>query len=148
MSSMLAATMQNSRWRGVLFSEDLYWDYHHRLGHCLFFGVGMSTLLAAMSPRKALSFALYLAIFHLHLALDVAGSGTGWKIHYFWPVSDWGFKTAWAWELCSWQNISAVMILLGWTIWIAKAKRRTPLELLMPSLDRRWLTPARASEVV
>ena len=148
---MIAASIEDIDGLGILFSEELYWDYHHRLGHCLIFGVVVSSVLAAMSPRKVASFALYLAMVHVHLVLDVAGSGPGWKIHYLWPVRDWGLKVCWAWELYSWQNISAFTILLAWTIWIAKAKRRTPLERLMPSLDRRfvqWLTSVRAGEAV
>jgi hypothetical protein len=42
-----------------------------------------------------------------------------------------------AWEFYSWQNISAAFSLLGVTAAIGFVKRRTPLELLMPSLDRR-----------
>ena len=122
---------------GILFSQELCWDYHHRLGHCLLFGIVMSSVLAAFSPRKLRSFALYLAMFHLHLAMDLVGSGPGWMIHYFWPIDDWGARVRWAWELYSWQNLTAFGVLLLWTILIARYQHRTPLELLMPSLDRR-----------
>ena len=41
------------------------------------------------------------------------------------------------WDFFSWQNIMAAFLLLLWTVWIAYSRKRTPLELLMPSLDRR-----------
>ena len=39
--------------------------------------------------------------------------------------------------LTAWQNITAAFLLLLWTVWIGYRRKRTPLELLMPSLDRR-----------
>ncbi|HEY7089721.1 MAG TPA: metal-dependent hydrolase [Tepidisphaeraceae bacterium] len=136
---MIAASVSDIDGLGRLVSEELYWDYHHRLGHCALFGATVSLVLAAFSPKKVLSFIVYLALFHLHLALDVLGSGSGWKIHYLWPWSEWGFRIDWGWELYSWQNICAFVALLLWTVVIAVRKRRTPLELLMPSLDRRFV---------
>ena len=41
------------------------------------------------------------------------------------------------WDFYSWQNISAAFLLLLWTVAIAYYQKRTPLELLMPSLDRK-----------
>ena len=47
-----------------------------------------------------------------------------------------------AWEFFSWQNISTAIAFLAWTIWIAVRHGRTPLEAIMPGLDRQlvdWL---------
>lgn len=41
------------------------------------------------------------------------------------------------WEFYSWQNILASFLFLLWTVWIAYRKQRTPLEYLMPRLDRQ-----------
>lgn len=49
---------------------------------------------------------------------------------------------AWSWEFYSWQNITTAAVLLVWTIAIAVRAGRTPLEVLMPKLDRElvdWL---------
>jgi hypothetical protein len=134
---MLAASVQDLDGLGIIVSEEAYWALHHKLGHCASFGVVLCAGLAALSPRRVLSFALYFALFHLHLVMDIFGSGAGWEIYYFWPFSGWGFKTDVGWAFYSWQNISAFALLLVWTVAIARYQRRTPLELLMPSLDRQ-----------
>src|SRR5262249_35922621 len=87
--------------------------------------------------RRALCLPVYLFMFHLHLAMDLAGSGPGWGIHYFWPMSDANYEVSWTWPLYSWQNILAFFILLGWTLLIAIRKLRTALELVTPSRDRQ-----------
>lgn len=136
---MVAASLSDVDGMGILFSQELYWDFHHRLGHCALFAVAASSILAVFSPRRIASFLVYLALFHLHLGLDVLGSGTGWKIYYFWPFNWVGYKIDWGWELYSWQNIAAFFALLAWTLAIAIWRQRTPLELLTPSLDRRFV---------
>jgi hypothetical protein len=100
------------------------------------------------STRRLLAFFGYLACFHLHLVLDYFGSGPGWPIHYFWPFSDAKWGNADAWPLSSWQNTTAAALLLVWTVWIAVRHGRTPLELLMPSLDEKaiaWIDRRRGA---
>lgn len=142
---MIAACVPDIDGAGILLwpidhqlGQELYWDYHHRLGHGLLFGVLVSGLLAAFSNRRVMSMILYLAMFHSHLVLDLAGSGQGWKIHYWWPFNDVGYAVPWAWDLSSWQNRVAFFILLIITIMIAVWKHRTPLERIMPSLDEKF----------
>jgi hypothetical protein len=95
-------------------------------------------ILALLAGRSVWVFILYLLFFHLHLLLDVFGSGPGWGIYYFWPFSRWAFdNTHLSWDFYSWQNISIAGALLVWTILIARFKQRTPLEALMPDLDRQ-----------
>ena len=139
---MIAAAAQDVDGLGILFSEELYWDYHHKLGHCAAFGVFLSLALTAFSTHRLLAFVTYLALFHLHLALDYLGSGPSWPLYYFWPVSDAEWLNPRAWPFFSWQNIGSAFAMVGWTVLIAVRQRRTPLELLMPSLDRKavaWL---------
>src|SRR5207302_7065303 len=85
----------------------------------------------------------YLALFHLHLVMDYFGSGPGWGIYYLWPFSSWAADNRRvAWEFYSWQNITLAAVLVVWTIFIAVRRGRTPLEALMPRLDRQlveWL---------
>ena len=134
---MVAAAAQDLDGLGIIVSQELYWDYHHKLGHCAAFGVLLSAGLTWLSARRALAFVTYFSLFHLHLILDYFGSGPGWPIYYLWPFSAREWVNPRAWEFFSWQNIAAAFALIGWTAWIAIRHRRTPLERLMPSLDEK-----------
>jgi len=66
--------------------------------------------------------------------------GTGWPIRNLWPFSPWSpDNRAWSWEFYSWQNITTAAVLVVWTIVIAVRAGRTPLEVLMPKLDRQLI---------
>lgn len=134
---MLAATLADVDGLGILVSEELYWQLHHALGHCLLFGVAVLTVLAAFSKHRVLAFVVYLALFHLHLMLDYFGSGPHWPLHYFWPFSRWAIENPNAWPFFSWQNLSAFGALFIWTIVILRFQRRSPLEWPMPRLDAK-----------
>ena len=133
---MIAATAADLDGVGIVFGEEIYWDYHHKLGHNAFAAVLIATALTAFSSRKSVAFVTCLALAHLHLVLDYFGSGPGWAIHYLWPVSSAGFVNPQAWPFASWQNYLAFAALVAWTAWIAFRYRRTPIELLAPRLDR------------
>jgi len=97
-----------------LFGQNAYWDYHHRLGHNLVFGLVVCTIAAVYSRARLGVFLLYLALFHLHLVMDFFGSRPGWGIYYFWPFSQWAADNhRWSWEFYSWQNITTAMVLLA-----------------------------------
>lgn len=134
---MAAASIPDIDGCGIVFGQEMYWRFHHFVGHNIFFGLMIAGLGAVISTRRWLAFAIYLLAFHLHLLMDFFGSGPGWKIHYWWPLSERGYRTQYVWDLSSWQNTTAAVILLVWTIAIAYRFRRTPLELISPSLDRR-----------
>lgn len=135
---MIAASAPDLDGLGVLWSQAAYHDYHHVLGHNLLFALLLSWLLAMLARRRAMTFLACLTLVHLHLAMDYIGSGPLWKIHYLWPFSVWSLMTPENfWELYSWQNLSVAAILLTLTLWIAFRCGRTPLEALMPSLDRQ-----------
>ena len=137
---MIAATAADLDGLGIIFGQEAYWEYHHKLGHNLFFAVviaGVLTIFLSNRRRRAAGFALYLAMAHLHLVLDYFGSGPGWPIWYLWPANSIQIINPHAWPFFSWQNIAAAYGLLAWAVWIAWRNRRTPLELLMPRLDER-----------
>ena len=139
---MIAAAAQDIDGIGRVISEELYFDYHHKFGHCAAFGLLLSLVLTVFSTNRRLAFVTYLALFHLHLFLDYLGSGPGWPLYYYWPFSDAEWLNPRAWPFFSWQNIGCAFALVGWTVWIAVRCRRTPLEILMPSLDQKaveWL---------
>ena len=125
---------------GIVVSERWYAQYHHILGHNLTFALIVSTVLSIFSSRRMLAWVTYCALFHLHIFMDFWGSGRDWGIAYWWPFRfgpGYWWMNPYGWDFYSWQNISAAFLLFCWTIWIAYIRKRTPLELLMPSLDRR-----------
>ena len=140
---MIAASAADVDGISLLFGQNAYWNYHHVLGHNLLFGVLVCVGLALFSGARAWVFFLYLMLFHLHLIMDFFGSGPGWPIRYFWPFANWSpDNRPWAWEFYSWQNITAAAMLVVWTVVIAVRNGRTPLEVVMPKLDRQlvdWL---------
>jgi inner membrane protein len=140
---MLAASLADLDGLSILAGQEAYWDFHHKLGHNLGVGVHLCAALAASSTHRPLGFATYLLLFHLHLVLDYFGSGPGWGIPYLWPFDGrlWVWRDAWAFY--SWQNIGTAFALVGWTLWIARRQGRTPLEALMPRLDRRLVAHLR-----
>lgn len=140
---MIAAAAADIDGLGILFGEEMYWRFHHSLGHNVFYGAMLAGAMAIWSARPYLCFVLYLVLFHLHLLMDFFGSGIGWKIHYLWPLLMQGWKTNLAWNLSAWPNYLAFLILLLWTALIALRYRRTPLELIAPRLNDKLL-PHRA----
>lgn len=140
---MIAATAADLDGLSILFGQAAYWDYHHVVCHNLPFALLMSAGLAAFSASRLKAFFVYLAAAHLHLVLDYFGSGPGWPIHYGWPL----FHAVWhnpnAWEFSSWQNRVAALIFLIGVLGIAVVRQRTPVELITPDLDRRFVARLR-----
>ena len=114
-----------------------YWDWHHKVGHNVFFAALLAGGLAAFSSRKWLAFVAYFILAHLHLVLDYFGSGPGWPIYYLWPVSNLEIVNPRAWPFFSWQNITAAYALVAWTVWIAWRSAGRRSKCLMPRLDRQ-----------
>jgi inner membrane protein len=119
---------------GLLGGEELYARYHHLLFHGYVGALvtaGVCTALARQRGRVALS---SLLAFHLHLLCDLAGSGPGWPIWYFWPTS--GLEWFWEgqWDLASWQNSLIGLVATLACLACALRYRRTPVELF----SSRW----------
>lgn len=140
---MLAAVLADLDGLSHLYGEMAFAEYHHKLGHNVLFGAVLAGALTAFSnSHRVKSFFVYLSLFHLHLVMDYFGSGRAWTIYYLWPFSNLELRFRYAWAFYSWQNITAAFTLYAWTIWIAVRCGRTPLEVLMPRLDRQlvdWL---------
>jgi len=135
---MIAASILDIDGLGILISQEAYFDYHHILGHNILFGVIVSLVLSIFSSHKMKCFILYLALFHLHVLMDLFGSGECWTIAYFRPFSNYELYSNINWALYSWQNMLANVLLLIWTIALIISKQRSPLEYIMPSLDKKW----------
>jgi hypothetical protein len=135
--SMCAASLADLDGLGIVVSKNAYWNYHHLLCHNLPFAVAISTILAVCSTHRFRAGLIYFALAHLHLVMDYFGSGPGWPIHYGWPIFKLDLMNPNAWEFYSWQNISIAFAFFLWVLAIAVTKKRTPLEAIMPDLDRK-----------
>ena len=137
---MIAASAADVDGISIVFGQEAYWNYHHTFGHNVFAAIICSAVLAAFTRgRRIGTFVVCLALFHLHFVMDYYGSGRDWHIHYIWPLPGLIWKNAEAWNLYSWQNMAVFLGFLSWTIWIAWKMGRTPLEAIMPGLDRELL---------
>lgn len=106
------------------------------LAHNLLFGAIVTAIAARWIGFRAGPLALVFAAFVSHLVGDYFGSGPGWGISPYLPFSSHEYLFDGAWELVSWQNttIGAAFIVL--TLVIAARRGYTPLETLLPSVDR------------
>ncbi len=135
--AMVASSAADLDGLGLLVGRDYYERYHHVIGHNLLVGVALTGILTAFSTHRLRAGLLYLGLFHLHLVLDYFGSGPGWTISYLWPFSDIELEYANAWSLTSWQNFVVGTFFLIWMIVIVVRRGRTPLEVILPSLDAK-----------
>jgi LexA-binding, inner membrane-associated putative hydrolase len=119
----------------LIWGRDVYFRWHHVLGHNVIFGIVASALLMRLTCSGLKIGTLYLFTFHVHLLMDLFGSGPRWGIAYLWPISIRHFSTAWAWAYTGWQNFAVLFGLSLITLWIGVRLRRTPLEVVAPRLD-------------
>jgi len=123
-------------------SHPLLWfsEYHHLL-HTLLFA-GLVSLLALATTTRWKVAGLMFASFHLHLFEDLIGSrgpdGDQWPIPYLKPFSS-RLEMTWTgqWALNAWQNYVIAIALLLATIWIARRKGVSPVEIFSPRMDKR-----------
>jgi hypothetical protein len=120
---------------GLIISDSAYVQWHHVLAHNLLAGLLASALFMTIGRSELKIGLLYLALFHLHLAMDLVGSGSGWGIQYLWPFSNRSIESSMAWDFRSWQNYAVLIALAAFTIWIALSRKRTPLEFVAPRLN-------------
>jgi len=108
----LAGVLPDLDGAGILVSQHAYDAFHRAAGHGLAFAVLWTALTLRSADRSRSTAALALASFHVHLVLDLVGTG-GPPIRYFWPLTNWGVSYAGRWTLASWQNavvMSATLI--------------------------------------
>ncbi len=125
-----------------LWSVKAYWATHHVYGHNLLYLIAVAGVLTVFCQHRLKSFALFMVIGHLHLAMDLLGSGEGWTIPYWLPFDRKEYLWAWGWAFDSWQNKVAGLGFLLWCVWIVVYQKRTPLEYVMPKLDAQLVNLA------
>ncbi len=136
--------------RGSPAPLDLYWRFHHTLGHNLAFGLVVTTAAFCLATRRRVVAALALLSFHLHLVGDVLGSGGGpgsyqWSIPYLAPFSD-APQIVWEgqWALNAWPNIVITIFLLAATFYLAWRRGFSPTELVSRRADTAFVDTLRA----
>ncbi|WP_447973863.1 metal-dependent hydrolase [Nitrospira sp. Kam-Ns4a] len=128
---------------GLLWSEEAYLAAHRVVGHSLVGGALMIAFLSRMAEQGHGTAILALAAFHLHLLLDIIGTG-GPPVRYFWPMSGWGCSWSGHWELASWQNTVVMVGTLLAVLWVGGLKGRTPVECLSVRADQAVVCALRA----
>ena len=119
----------------LLAGQDAYEAYHHVIFHGYVGAIITTVLCAAFAKQRLGVAALACVCFHLHLICDLAGSGLGWPIHYYWPTSDRVWWWSGGWELASWQNgVIALAVTLA-CFATAIPLRRTFFEVVSARLD-------------
>lgn len=126
----------------LLWSKETFLSIHRVVGHSLLSGVALTFVLALRADARWATGALALVSFHLHLVLDLVGTG-GLPIQYFWPISRQGWTYPDHWVLASWQNGLVTIVTLLGVLAIAWRRGRTPIECVWPRADRRLVEGAR-----
>ncbi|NTX06198.1 metal-dependent hydrolase [Myxococcus sp. CA040A] len=119
----------------LLGGEELYVRYHHVLFHGYVGALLTAAVCMGLARQRLRVGLLALGTFHLHLLCDLAGSGPGWPIYYYWPTSfrEWFWQGQW--NLSSWQNAVIGLITTLACFACALRWRRTFVELLSPRWD-------------
>ncbi len=77
---MIAASAADLDGLSILAGNRAFQIYHHTLAHNLLVCIICSLTLAVFSTHRIKSFIFYVALMHLHLGLDLLGSGRDWDI--------------------------------------------------------------------
>lgn len=120
-----------------------WWALHHNLAHNLTTAMLYSVAAIFLARRRFATAGLAFLAFHLHLLGDLAGSrgpdGYQWPISYLRPFSDaWQLTWRGQWELSAWPNIAITLLLLGWTLRIARLRGHSPIGIVSPRADRSF----------
>lgn len=141
--AMIAATAPDLDGLSIVMGREAFETYHHVVGHNVFFGLLVTTIITTLSNQRRTMAWLSFGLFHLHLVMDSFGSGRDWGISYLWPIVAREWVNPWRWDFVSWQNMVAAYGLVLVTIVIAMRQGHTPLETVAPNLDRQLVTLAR-----
>jgi len=130
----LAAVAPDLDGIGLIYSAELYVEWHHRLAHGAIFAV-VTALVVGVACKSARAAALSVLAFHSHVAMDLVGSGPGWPIVYWYPFDNTEWLPTWQWDLASWQNSLFGLVTIIVCLSIALSRGRTPVELFSLKAD-------------
>jgi inner membrane protein len=131
-------------------SHPLLWfsQFHHTL-HNLAFAIVVTLLAFAVAEQKWKTAALCLLGFHIHLCEDLLGSrgpdGGQWPIPYLAPFSSVP-ALSWRgqWSLNAWPNFLVTLVLLGVTLYLARRRGFSPLEMVSERAERAFVSALRS----
>jgi hypothetical protein len=134
----------------ILFDMDLYYTYHHTLGHSYLFGIPLAALMGFLVLYRLRTGLVSLGVFSLHLFADLIGSN--WPVTPFYPLfQDFVLSSSsylsdfFIYEVIN--PVSFVLLMIAVSA-VVLTKWVTPFEVLSERLDRRiiailrWRYPA------
>jgi inner membrane protein len=121
---------------GILWSEPAYLAAHRAAGHSLLFAVLLAVLIWRTSDAAVRTTVLGLISFHVHLLLDVVGTG-GLPIRYLWPISNAEWTWSGRWTLASWPNVAVMALTTLGVLWVARRSGRS----LFATFRMPWRRP-------
>jgi hypothetical protein len=122
----LAGVLPDLDGAGIVWSHQAYEAVHRAAGHGLLFVLLLVAFALWRADARWTAASLAAVSFHLHLVLDVVGTG-GLPVRYFWPLSDRGFSYGGHWVLASWPNALVMAATLLAVILVAWRGRRPAL---------------------
>lgn len=123
---------------------DAYARYHHLLFHNWLGAAITCAIVARFATQKPRTVFLAALAFHLHLLCDLAGSGPGWPIWYFYPPGRLEWLWSGQWDLTSWQNSTIGLVVTLACLGCALFAGRTPVELFSRRADESIVRALRA----
>jgi len=120
----------------------MWWsEYHHVLGHNIGFCLLVTGIGFALAKQRWLTAGLVFVSFHLHLIADLIGArgpdGDQWPIPYLAPFSTaWQWTWGGQWALNAWPNLMITAIALGMSLYLARKRGYSPLELVSTRADQ------------
>jgi inner membrane protein len=131
-------------------SHPLNWwgGYHHILAHNLCFALIVAVVAAILAKQKAKATLLVLLSFHLHLLADLVGArgpdGEQWPIPYLLPFMK-EVQLTWSgqWALNAWPNFVVTAVLIGITLFLARRRGFSPLEMFSSKADAIFVSALR-----
>ncbi len=130
---------------GILWGEQAYLTAHRAVGHSLLFGLVLLAITVFCATAPLATGALAALSFHLHLLLDVVGTG-GRPVRYLWPFTDWSWTWSGHWTLASWPNGVVIALTVLGVLVVAWRRGRTPVECLSQRADRFLMRHARPAQ--
>jgi membrane-bound metal-dependent hydrolase YbcI (DUF457 family) len=124
---VLAGALPDLDGIGILWSEHAYAAAHRAAAHSVFFAVLIVVLALLVANRPWAAGVLAAVSFHLHLLLDVIGTG-GLPIRYLWPLTEREWSYDGHWVLASWPN-AAVMTATALGVVVIEWRRRRSTSL-------------------
>jgi hypothetical protein len=121
----------------LLGGQDVYYAYHHILFHNVGAAAAVLLLGGIFWWKKKIVWMLVTFSFAMHIVEDYVT--TSWNQHPWKPLSDATVnlsKYLPGWMVQGVFQATAMIFILGVTIWIYIRRNRTPLEILSPALDR------------